>query len=401
MIRTSRRSGFTLIELLVVIAIIGVLIGLLLPAVQKVREAANRTSCINNLHQIALASHNYQSAFKKFPPGMCVSPNSTDPNVTISPFAPPLGGPYTGVLGFLLPYMEQDNVYAQLKGNPGGNTAANAPIGNLFDSKTVAGAWAYSYPPYDFQVPGSFPPGPGPNATGYIHIADSTIKAYLCPSDNAGPGNNNLTLGIIDAAGIYVGPAGASYGGPVTPDHNYVDYVNDFTGFGREMGRTNYLGVGGAYGKVDPGDTVNSQWAPYVGIYTMNSKTAIADIRDGTSNTLAFGETVTGFHNNGDRDFEVAWLGAGWQGTKSGLAPIYVYNNPDQGPNGTNTGPANGSTGGNDYTWRQFSSKHSGLVNFAFADGSVRPIFKTADFDTFIKISGMKDGAIANPDLLE
>src|SRR5437879_4243775 len=116
--RTRRRRwGFTLIELLVVIAIIAVLIGLLLPAIQKVREAANRTVCTNNLKQIGLAAMNYESANGHLPPGANVSPNCQQ-TYADGPAGwwvpPPLSGPYTGVLAYLLPYVEQDNVYNPL-----------------------------------------------------------------------------------------------------------------------------------------------------------------------------------------------------------------------------------------------------------------------------------------------
>ena len=120
----TSRSGFTLIELLVVIAIIGILIGLLLPAVQGVREAARRTSCANNLRQLGLAAMNYEGIFKKFPSGF------TQDRIL---FNGSLRFQGHSVFYFMLPYLEQNNLsdtmnfklpLANVSGTPNGGLAA-------------------------------------------------------------------------------------------------------------------------------------------------------------------------------------------------------------------------------------------------------------------------------------
>lgn len=271
-----RPRGFTLIELLVVIAIIGTLLGLLVPAVQKVREAAARLQCKNNLHQMGLALHNYHDAQLAFPPGYLAFASYTDGATDTAPG--------WGWAAFLLPYLEQDPLYRQI----------------------------------NFQQPISASPA-----------AQVSLKLYLCPSDPTPVG----PFAVPDA-----------FGSPVT------------------------LAASSSYAACVGGDESDTFGPSGQGVVYRNSRTRLADIADGTSNTILVGER--------------AWSNC--NGVWAGAVPGGVIR---RGPANPNPGSAsasypaatlvlahshlNNAATDTDAGLDDFSSRHFGGSNFLFADGSV------------------------------
>jgi prepilin-type N-terminal cleavage/methylation domain-containing protein len=331
MFSARSRPSFTLIELLVVIAIIAVLVGLLLPAIQKVREAANRVSCSNNLKQLGLAALNYDSTYGRLPPGyLGPKPNIHYPDGTPDSTLV-LNASHVGVLRYLLPYVEQSVLDSALK-------------------RTT-------------DVTSTFPPSPPAPDPGWWAInpdwtlAHSDIKTYHCPSSNDAVPHTGMgiVLHTWQPPGISGPPTGNTAGGAV------LYYFDAATQDAVTLGRTNYLGVAGILGrnatnahpyfKNPEGSLVNFQL--YDGIFGNRTPLKPTDITDGTSNTLLFGECIGGT-SVGGFDFQLSWMGCGALGTRLGLGRGGVpYDN-----------------GGSN--WVRFSSFHPAGVQFCMADGSVR-----------------------------
>jgi len=371
---SSSRSAFTLIELLVVIAIIALLMALLLPAIQKVREAANKMLCASNLRQIAIASHNFHNDYYRLPPGY-IGPN---------PKGNSSGGVWVGALYFLLPYLEADNVYKGIVLNGLGLDSA------------VPGPW------YTDQG--------GTLTTAQVAnnalMAQTKLKMFLCPSDTAA--TDTVTVGFVTALHwLYYGfQPDWQVGDPIIG----IGYQPATSAFGQALGRTNYCGVNGASGikvtsqPVPPTSTL--PFAKYEGVLSNRSKLTLGQltVQDGTSNTLMFGETLGG-QGVGPRDYVIAWMGSANLVTATGLGRSTL---PDEGNFG---GGALGKTYGASVF--RFGARHTAGVQFAFGDGHVAtlrygntatwtqyytdayyatPANFTSDYMILLQLSGKMDG---------
>lgn len=324
------RLGFTLIELLVVIAIIAILIGLLLPAVQKVREAAARSSCQNNMKQLGLAAQNYESGNGKFPPGLAginyVDQSTPDWNTS---------GSLVGCLAYLLPYNEQANVHAALRVNWDPNV--NAPAWFLDGANTAP--------------------------------ARTRIKTFECPS-----APNQAPEG-------YMAP---HYHTVVPPFYQWSVWSFGPTA---NLGITNYVGVGGTYGVI--GLSVDSLRGVFVHsrMRPLGSTTATrvgqqdnVTIKDGTSNTMMFGES----------------LGSGRRGAPAPQGMQFVYSWISAGTYGTTYGLLSEQN-----RWfGDYSSQHAGIIQFTFCDGSVRglrvPAESGSSYAIFTALGTVNGGEVAD-----
>jgi prepilin-type N-terminal cleavage/methylation domain-containing protein/prepilin-type processing-associated H-X9-DG protein len=232
-----RRRGFTLIELLVVISIIAVLIGMLVPAVQKVREAASRTQCLNNLKQIGLGLYNYENANKRFPPAFIKTSGLTSGTAYGISYPDTVwsGLPGWGWGTLLLPYVEQGGLYNNLR--------LDQPV------------WAPANAPY----------------------VSMRLSIFLCPSATGG------------SDGFYVEKDSGDrrHGVPMTPSiflaHSH--YVTN-AGVNQPWGRTTSYCVDYTVAEPLPGGLVDRINGPFY----RDSRTRVADVIDGLSQTVFVGE---------------------------------------------------------------------------------------------------------------
>ncbi|QDT03303.1 hypothetical protein K227x_16850 [Rubripirellula lacrimiformis] len=347
------RPAFTLVELLVVISIIGVLVGLLLPAVQNAREAARRMICSNHLRQIGLASHNYHSAFNRFPAGyvsFATRNGVSPPQVQMDPLTWD-AGPGWGWAAGLMPFAEQSAIADQMH--------ADEPI------------WSAS------------------NRA----VIEATVSVFLCPSASGGdqPFDVLNEIGqpkIIDGHPIRVGRSHyvASHG----QESCWGECGSAATGEIFDniyQGTTRIVAIDGDAGTVADGP------------FFRNSKTRLRDVIDGTSQTIFFGEHSSALS-------EKTWVGVvpgaythpRLRSPENGADAAATLTLVHAGPSGGEldiTGhpiihPVNFPT----YHVGQMYSEHPGGGWVAMGDGSVRFVTNFVDLYLWAELSSMDEGEV-------
>ena len=346
----AKRRGFTLIELLVVIAIIGVLIALLLPAVQAAREAARRAQCTNNLKQLGIALHNYHASLNCFPVGYLFT-NAPAPGVPADHYA-------WSVLAQMTPYLEQTSVYNALN--------FNLPFRSGFA------------PPF-FGAPGPFSFIPA-NATGQMAV----VNSFLCPSDGvaapdpaSGPTNYTFCAGdgltnsdLPPAAGSLVGANGAFV--KVSPQS--IATILDGSS-GTVAASEQLLGT-----VPDPTNPTQSSATPV----PLETKRAFAQSGNGMNASDCGGATGGWRFDKG-----VSWWEGGFRST--------LYNHA-MTPNSRLLPDCVGAMNPLPVGWKAARSQHPGGVNALFCDGHVQFVKDSVNLATWAALSTRRGGEPVSSD---
>jgi prepilin-type N-terminal cleavage/methylation domain-containing protein len=349
--RKKTRSAFTLIELLVVIAIIGILVALLLPAVQAAREAARRSQCTNNLKQIGLATHNYESSQRLLPPGYMVDPTAPDRDATT--------------------------------GDAGPGWAWGTYLLEQIEETAVADA-------IDFETPVWAPVHATPRR--------ATITSFLCPS----VGEDTTPFAVADASG---NPVNLGAGPIEVGRSHYVASHGQESCWGPCGGDTTAEVFTDIYTSATAIITHNSDVAKVAdGPFYRNSQTRFADISDGLSKTIFFGE-------HSARLSDKTWVGVVPQATT-----LPKLATPDNGDDAAATlvlvhgGPSGGEL---DITGEpiihpvnfptlhvgQMFAEHPGGGNVALGDASVRFVSEDVNLFLWAEYSSIGEGETSNDEL--
>jgi prepilin-type N-terminal cleavage/methylation domain-containing protein len=373
------RIGFTLIELLVVIAIIGVLIALLLPAVQKVREAANRISCANNCKQIGLALHNFHDTEGRFPSlGLTWGDNGPyghdsggpgwtfvrDPGISYTSSNTPLSikNQSAGWMFQILPYIEQQNLYNTSDVHYGTNGQPDNLTPSPKTGSTILGP-VDGFPQGSYMIALAATPGPGPRTT--------VVKTYYCPSRRA-PDLYGGGLSMNDYAAAQPGAV------PLDSPEVTSGQGTKARGWGR-----------------DPDEAMSADWGWGYGnhgtIEVRTMKITFASITDGTANTMVVAEKFV----------QPQWYGGGGGGNDQGWAQ---GSDPDNSRTAASSradkGSVNQANPLHDQnnppdTWKaecQLGSAHPAGINAVFGDGSVHHVKFGIDEEVFNALASRDDG---------